>query len=131
MLSVILILLQAGCNGCTEEQSTEAYQNVPQRNYTHEFGGNRSYNSNIDNDYGIEPAETISDIRVRIIDQSVYVDAKNFDDVDEALNYVYRLKNEDPERSVTINLRYSKAEALVKFKEGLDQKGILYKTESS
>ncbi|MCD4742891.1 MAG: hypothetical protein K8R67_10500 [Desulfobacteraceae bacterium] len=108
------LFVQTGCDGGNSGQNEKATEI---HTYTSQSGGNQESQME---------SEKLSDyIAVTIIDYTVIINNREFNDVDESLDYIYNLKkaNNVP---VIIDIKDSKAKTYVQFRDGLDQRGIYY-----
>ena len=109
------LFIQTGCDGGNNGQNEQTI--VIHTYNSREKGGNQE--SQLE-------SEKVSDyIVVKIIDHTVIINNRNFDDVDESLDYIYNLKKKN-NLPVLLDIKDSKAKTYVQFRNGLDQRGIYY-----
>ncbi len=120
LVSLVLFLTLEGCGGCGNNDRDSKRTKEPRSNYTHRAGGNKYSKPKL------KPEKLTDLIQVKIVEHTVIINDRKFNNIDDSVEYVYNLKKTN-DRLVFIDFNDSKAKTVAQFKVGLDQKGIDYK----
>ena len=118
------------CSSHSDEEPEKPPTKQRDKDYTDQRGGNRDEKSEPDGQPRTDPPISDNSIQIRIVEHTIFVNGRRFEDANSAVEYVYDLKK-NSDRPVLIDLRESKAKTSEQLKDGLEDKGIAFNREGS